>query len=342
MSKKIIAVILAIIMLMSVSSVAFAEGYDSFGAYDHVFIIGVDGAGQFFKDADTPNFDAIFKNQAVTYDATAEYITVSAENWGSILCGVDYETHGFTNDYIKNNQRDSSAPNPSLFRLIRQQDKAATLASFSNWKPINNGIVENDLGVDLFHASSDPLVANAVCNYLDAGNAPKLMFVQLDSVDSAGHSTNCHADRFLNAINTADRQIGDIYNAAYRNGLLKNGLFIVVSDHGHSPEGGHGGRTPEEYLVTVAVAGKTVATSPELSEVKNRDVASIALYALGIEQPDSFTSVVPNGLFGENNNEINEPLEKNSFVRFFRAIGAFVLRVINFFVILFSGNLNLL
>ena len=28
--------------------------------YSHVVVIGVDGAGSWFKDADTPNFDKIF------------------------------------------------------------------------------------------------------------------------------------------------------------------------------------------------------------------------------------------------------------------------------------------
>ena len=37
--------------------------------YRHVVVVGVDGAGGWFKDADTPNFDRIFQNGAVTYRA---------------------------------------------------------------------------------------------------------------------------------------------------------------------------------------------------------------------------------------------------------------------------------
>ena len=37
------------------------------GAYKHVVIIGMDGAGAFFKDTDTPRCDEIFRGQATTY-----------------------------------------------------------------------------------------------------------------------------------------------------------------------------------------------------------------------------------------------------------------------------------
>ena len=55
--------------------------------YSHVIVVGIDGAGAFIKDAQTPNFDNIFKNGAVTYGALASNPTISAECWGSMLLG---------------------------------------------------------------------------------------------------------------------------------------------------------------------------------------------------------------------------------------------------------------
>ena len=56
--------------------------------YSHVIVIGVDGAGAWFKDADTPNFDRIFAKGAVTYRALSSKPTISAECWGLMLIGV--------------------------------------------------------------------------------------------------------------------------------------------------------------------------------------------------------------------------------------------------------------
>ena len=53
--------------------------------YSHVIVVGIDGAGSFIKDADTPNFDRIFGKGAVTYGGYASFPSISAECWGSKL-----------------------------------------------------------------------------------------------------------------------------------------------------------------------------------------------------------------------------------------------------------------
>ena len=96
--KKGFAFVLACALLLACALPAFAvPEAESFGAYKHVFIIGVDGAGGFFGRADTPEFNRIFSSGAVTCTAAAETVTVSAENWGAILCGVSYLAHGIDN-----------------------------------------------------------------------------------------------------------------------------------------------------------------------------------------------------------------------------------------------------
>ena len=34
--------------------------------YSHVIVVGIDGAGAFIKDANTPNFDRVFSDGVVT------------------------------------------------------------------------------------------------------------------------------------------------------------------------------------------------------------------------------------------------------------------------------------
>ena len=76
--KKTLSLILALLLAFCCMGTAFAEEtFDSFGAYEHVFIIGIDGAGAAFEKCETPNFDRIFEQNAYTHTAVTEYVTVT-------------------------------------------------------------------------------------------------------------------------------------------------------------------------------------------------------------------------------------------------------------------------
>ena len=300
--KKIICVLLSLLLAALCVSPAFAaEQEDTFGAYDHVFIIGVDGAGRFFKDADTPNFDRIFADGAVDYTARAETVTVSAQNWGAMLTGVSYLSHGMTNESTGANERSSDTRYPTIFKYARDAFPEAELAAIVNWDNIAYGIIENDINATkIYPDNGDEGVTDAICDYFNAGNDPKLFFVQLDSVDGVGHSLGSKAPEYIQQIETVDGYLGRIYDAIEANGLMENGLFIVVADHGHTVAGGHGGLTMRETNVTLAVAGKTVKKGGQLDKLaRNRDVAAIALYALGIERPAHMSARLPADLFAD-------------------------------------------
>ena len=297
--KRIASLLLALLFLFVCALPAMgATAQDSFGAYKHVFIIGIDGAGGFFDRADTPEFDRIFANGAVTLTARAEYSTVSAQNWGAILCGVSAYTHGIRNSSAAEVERSGNVENPTVFSLARKAFPDAELASFVNWEPINFGIIETDVGVLKERRDSDEAVTDAICDYFNNGGAPTLFFVQLDSVDGAGHSYGCYSPEYREQIHVVDGLLGRIYDAIAANGLMEDGLFIVTTDHGHTPEGGHGGPSKTESEVTVAAVGKTVASGGVLdAETRNRDVAAITLYALGIDRPAHMTARIPANLF---------------------------------------------
>lgn len=336
MLKKILSVFLAALMTVCCASAAFAaEKAPGFGDYEHVFIIGVDGAGAAWDKTDTPNIDRIFKDNALRYNCVSETVTVSAQNWGSILCGVAYDVHGFTNGYIEENERDSSSANGSVFRYVRNAMPDAQLVSFCHWDPINHGIIENDLNAEKYHRSTDPLVTQQIVKYFEDGNKPALMFVQLDDCDGAGHSYGGFSKQYYKAVTKADSQIGEIYDAIEKAGLLEKGLFIVVADHGEC-ETGHGGTTVEESSVIVAAAGRSVNDVILPEGTRNRDVAAITLHALGIEIPDHMTAAVPEGMFGGIREKETEKADVNVFIRFFRNFANMWIRMVNFLIDLFS------
>ena len=195
--KKIICILTAALLTLCMIMPAFAaETAKTQGGYKHVFIIGIDGAGRFIGETDTPNFDRIFKDGAVNYKAKAEVKTDSAPNWGAILTGVSIFRTGLQNGVTDDNERKSDTEFPTVFTYLRKAMPDAELASYVNWNNINKGIIETDVGVTKVNIGDDERLTDAICEYFDAGNSPALFFVQFDSVDHEGHSYGSKAEGF--------------------------------------------------------------------------------------------------------------------------------------------------
>lgn len=273
-------------------------------AYRHVIVVGIDGAGGYIREAETPNFDRIFQNGAVTYRALASNPTISAECWGSMLLGVSPKVHGLTNSIISSRPYPHDSAYPSLFRRIRETIPEAELGSFCDWNPITYGIVEDNIGVT-HDTGRDTELTPRITEYIKA-KKPVFLFIQMDSVDSVGHNFGYGSPEHLKRIGEVDILTGDIHNAARQAGMLDDTLFCVISDHGGTPfdgkGAGHGGWSDAEKYVTFAAAGKTVSRC-EIKDMNVRDLTAIVLYALNIPAPefraDGWTSQIPEGMFGD-------------------------------------------
>ncbi len=286
--------------------------------YKHVVVIGVDGAGAFFKEADTPNLDKIFAKGAVTYKMLTGDPTISAQCWGSLLHGVTPEYHRLTNGIVETQAYPANSPFPSFFKVIRDHDKDAVLASFTHWNPINVGIVEENIGVHKEGNMRDRELTQAICTYVESHD-PTALFVQFDEADEAGHAFLYGTQKHLDKITELDGYVGQIYKAYQDKGLLQDTLFIVTSDHGGNGNS-HGGLTDAEKYVMFAACGKSVQKG-EIQDIEIRDTAAIVLYALGYDCPAGWTARVPSGLFkgvtakkrpvyinnNSNRNHVNKP-----------------------------------
>ncbi|MBE6885163.1 MAG: hypothetical protein E7487_11265 [Ruminococcaceae bacterium] len=261
--------------------------------YKHVVVLGVDGAGNFFKDTETPNMDRIFADGAVNYNVLTAIPTISAECWGSMLLGVTPEVHCRTNGIVSSIPYDIDSPFPSLFRKIRETYPDAEMASFCCWNPINFGIVENNLGVYKDTAGDDELT-DKICTYLEEHD-PMMLFVQFDWVDGAGHHYGYGTKEHLDRITVTDALIGRIHDMYVKRGFIDDTLFIVTADHGGFGYC-HGGVTDDEKIVFWGAAGKTVKAGT-IGDMLIRDNAAVCLYALGVDQPETWTARVPDDLF---------------------------------------------
>lgn len=268
--------------------------------YKRAILLGVDGAGIFFKDAPTPEMDRIFDCGATSYAVMTAMPTISAECWGSMLIGSSAQAHKLTNSIVGAKHYDEDSPIPSVFKRVRQALPEAALASFCNWDPINYGIVEQSLGVT-FGTGEDEDVCQQICAYLDE-NDPTLLFAQFDSVDGAGHGNGYGTPNHLAQITVVDGLIGKIYDKLAERGMLEDTLFMVIADHGGTPYGSHGGNTEAEKIVFFGAVGKSVKPGT-IGEMNVRDTAAIILHALGLPVPEfdfgGFSGQIPAELFDD-------------------------------------------
>ena len=293
---------------------------DAGGAYEHVVIIGVDGAGGYFGEMDTPRFDSFFNGEvidaAVTYTAMSQFPTDSAPNWGSMIHGVTLIKHGLQNG-VASSEKYTDTKYPSIFKVYAERHPGAYMSSIVDWSVINTGIIEDDIpGMEKVNAGDlvpqselaglsglesemkvDAAVADAAIERIKTSD-PKILFLHFDCVDSAGHGYGTGKPEYIDAMSYVDGLIARIYDACEEAGWLENTLFICAADHGHLYSGGHGTNSAVVRKVTVAVAGargNVVSGTP--GYVVTQDVAAITFYALGEVQHENWDCSVPKNMF---------------------------------------------
>lgn len=266
----------------------------TFGTYQRVLMLGIDGMGAFNRFADTPNIDRIFAKGAVTHHALAAKPTISTACWTTMLTGAIPEVHGLIHSLVP-------PAVPTIFRLVKDAFPDAETAVFSGWSPIAHEIVAPGGGADTSDAGEDDALCERLLAYLD-DHDPKLLFVQLDHVDGAGHTTGYGSQGHLDAISHADEQVGRILAKYEERGLLCDTLIIVTADHGGTVHCSHGDWSDGERFVFFGIAGKNVLPG-EIGEINQRDYPAIVLHALGITpppfDPDGYAAQMPTGIFAD-------------------------------------------
>lgn len=275
--------------------------------YQRVLFFGVDGAGNYFDPEDTPNFYRIFGEGNINLEAWSQFPTTSAHNWTSMMHGVRFQTHLVDNN-VAAHKKYSKTLYPSIFKMCAQQYPDAKMISLTPWQPINYGIIEDMDNLIKYSGptshADDPMLAAEDAKEKDQfiaelrnGLDPKLAFMYFAQVDEYGHAGGRNED-YYQALRRVDGYLGEIYDEYRAQGLLEGTLFVLATDHGHVSWGGHGGNSKTERTVTVAVAGdKGNIIAGSAARTVTQDVASIILYALGIQQPATWESKVPFGLF---------------------------------------------
>jgi len=257
-------------------------------------IIALDGAGNAIKDVYAPNINSFFKKGYLTYMAETSVPSSSGECYGSLFHGVSPEKHGIDNGRAKRLPFPEDSAYPSFMKLARQKWPDCKLASFCGWEPINLGIIEQSAQVYTISDSDEEVIKKSI-EYIKNEDF-KILFIQLEGPDSAGHTYGYWTDQFYEKIMELDKALGDIFDAIISTGYINESLVIVCSDHGGGGEifNKHGSGHPKDTTIFWGCYNPMIELSTKLKrQINIKDTAAVVAWSLDLKIPDTWEGQVP-------------------------------------------------
>ena len=260
----------------------------------HVLVVGVDGVRFDLLGPDTtPAIWALrregFLAPVVIDDGTP---TMSGPCWATIVTGAGVAGHGITGNDLTGHRL---ADHPD-FVTVATRAGLPTLLAVSGWPPLALATDGGPLFAEASRREFVPVAETSVAAWNEADesvtalaagilaedDAPRLSFVYLGAVDTAGHIAGTGAV-YRDAALAADRRVGILLAAVRsRPSYPSEGwTVVVVTDHGHLDRGGHGGREPEVATAWAAAAGPGIEPGGTPPVSRQDQVAPLVLGALG-------------------------------------------------------------
>jgi hypothetical protein len=261
----------------------------------HVILIGLDGFGaKALQLAETPQFNKMIANGAVSVTTRSVRPTSSGPNWTSMLTATIPLHHGVTNNNwskesytIAPSLKNNVGAFPSIFDFIRQQQPNAKAYMFYEW-----GGMAKTLDMDMPHKvvlrdNAEQLYDEAVETFF--ADRPEFLFLAIDETDGFGHSYGWNTKGYLDGISKWDTKIGEFVDRLQSANLMENTVIIITGDHGGRGTG-HGGDTPDEMEIPVIIYGKGVTPGKLIDQTHViSDIPATIAALLGIELPGECT-----------------------------------------------------
>jgi hypothetical protein len=252
-----------------------------------VLIIGIDGTrSDALQQANTPNIDAIISQSFFTYESYHRGITVSGPSWSTIMCGVEYNKHGVTDNSYANSHYDQYPYFPTRAKTCLPD---LYCVQVSQWAPMSDNVY-ND-GWDAKILVQDGQGAQSVTATQTQLQNPNLdvLFVYFDEVDLAGHASGFSPTNpvYMAAIQTVDTHIGSIITALENRPTYadEEWIILITTDHGGIGTG-HGGVTNQERKIWWIGKGNLPAPK-QLTGVSDPGTIYLGLYdpVVGAQSP---------------------------------------------------------
>ncbi|MFE7553371.1 alkaline phosphatase family protein [Streptomyces gardneri] len=267
-----------------------------------VLVIGIDGVRLDLLPAlDTPHLDGIARAGFLApVQVDDETPTMSGPCWTTIVTGVGVAKHGVWANRFDGNRLELF---PDFTTRLAAECGRRTFA-VGGWAPLflarQGGplfVAPTRLGYvapredtpEAWEEVDERVTADAE-HLLGLDEELHAGFVYLGAVDETAHFLGC-GEEYRRSIEAADRRLGRLLAAVRdRPGhAAEQWTIIVVTDHGHRDEGGHGGRSELERTAWIAASGPGLPPGAVPSALHHTDVAAHVYTALGIPPDPHWT-----------------------------------------------------
>lgn len=264
----------------------------SFTLQQRVLHIGVDGLLQRCLDkASHVAFDNLKAFGSSTLKARTAIQTMSGPGWSNILCGMDSEMTGITNNsweapWILGINPDitpvtgNETPIPCIFEHLKKNGKKT--GAIYDWEwfiNLTNYSIKGSLDYDYFcpgntveaYEKCDDVALDKFKYVVD--NGFDYLFVYLGQVDEAGHEFNFCSDSYINRLTKVDSIISQMFFYLKEKKIFDSTHILFNTDHGASyMTKSHGHQDDDNLLVPWIISGPSILSNYTInSQVKNLD-----------------------------------------------------------------------
>lgn len=221
------------------------------------------------------------RGYGVDLTLTTQEPSLSYPTWTTILSGTSQDYHG-----VVTNWHEGAAPVETLLDTAERAGVSYAVVGPSDIATLYPAAMRAD--ASFFREWDDKYLTDT---YVDQTiriverEKPRLVVLHLPDIDEVGHDFGGASQQYSDMVGRVDYDLRRLVEE-----LQGDSTFVVVSDHGHTDTGGHGGWEEVVRRVPCVIAGQGVRSSS--GEGSQEDVAPTVALLAGIGVPRFSTGVV--------------------------------------------------
>ncbi len=257
----------------------------------HVVLIGLDAmSARGVQRAQTPNFNEMIENGAVSVQARCVRPSNSSPNWMSMVTGTIPLMHGILDNGVNpsNSQVTPAVENsqgmfPTIFEVVKTQRPDAKVYMYCEWGGQTRMYDVSQVDKLVGRVPGHEAMAQATEDFIK--DKPEFLFVSIGEPDHVGHEAGHESTTYLENISKYDALIGEFVRKVEEAGMLDETVIIITADHGGLGFA-HGGDSAAEREIPIILYGGSV-TKGKVMERTNLicDIAATVAGLLGVELP---------------------------------------------------------